>query len=234
MITTNELTSITARQHNGGREQSSSSKKQFKPPTWYVSPEKQIEKVEDFLEKNGYWGGPGNTYARPAIPPVPRFTPRTSSEVLMLTVVLPATDGRALILQRTFEAWWHELTQSGRRSKRIDTSPGQLMLTPGIDLLPGIRWVAFDPDAYHGKSPVWCIEHPIPGVSLASVEVLMAAALFPEWMRSRSSTFPLLSGLQCNLGSSGWDVPALDRGELRTHYALLGTQYATNPTVREC
>ena len=168
-------------------------------PSWYVQPSQQIECVKEFLAN--YGGGSGFTPAD--IPSVPtNFTPRTPTEVLMLAVYLP-DKGKTKGVQRTFDSLWDFVkTPTGYTKWRWDqlkSDSKHLRLLEGIEHRPGIRWVAFDPNANHGKSPQSCWDNLDVASTLAGPEVLMALAHFPMWAASwngNKSPYPNLAGYQ--------------------------------------
>lgn len=188
-------------------------------PPWYLSPDiepnAQIKKVSDFLELHG---GKKKGYRPSDIPAVPYFMPRTKKEVLLLTVMLPYK-GRVKGICRTFDSWWDFIVPPTGLTKwrweELKSNSKRLRLAKGIEYKPGIRWVAFDPDAYQAKSPKQALALSLNDENTpAHAEVLMAAAMFPDWVNSwdgRESPYPLLSGFQF-YRNPGWSmVPDLRR-----------------------
>lgn len=212
---------------------------------WGVTPEMQIEQASAFLALHGR----GQTgFWPPEIPAVPAFAPRTPTELLLLAVYLP-DKGRQTGLQRTFDAWWDFIVPpTGLIKWRWDdlkSDSRHLRLADGIDYKPGIRWVAFDPSKYQGKrSPKDALaQSAIDGTTLAHAEVLMAAAMFPEWVASWNggdSPHPNLSGLQFYWKADWSDVPCLGRWvghhrlKLAAHWADDADSFWSSPVVREC
>jgi hypothetical protein len=212
-------------------------------PSWYSSVDAQIERVSAFLELHGGQEG----FRSSDIPAVPNFTPRTKTEVLLLTVMLP-NKGRVKGFRRTFDSWWDFIVPPSGLTKwrweELKSDSKHLRLAKGIEYKPGIRWVAFDPNAHQGKSPKQALEHVIVyGTTLANAEVLMAAALFPEWVASwdgGKSPYPNMSGYQFCWDSVWSHVPCLGRWDGRRRLGL-GASWAddasvrwSSPVVREC
>jgi hypothetical protein len=173
----------------------------YQSPDWYdASPERQIEKASVFLD---LYGGGQEGFLPSDIPAAPSFTSRTKTEVLLLTVMLP-DKGRVKGLQRTFDAWWDFIVPpvglTKWRWEELKSDSKHLRLASGIKYVPGIRWVAFDPNAYQGKSPKDALAQSVnDGTTLAHAEVLMAAAQFPGWVSSWNggkSPYPNMSALQ--------------------------------------
>ncbi len=213
-------------------------------PSWSVSPEEQIEKVSAFLGLHG-----GQDGFRPAdIPSIPaNFQSRTDTEVLLLTVMLP-DKGRVKGLQRTFDAWWDFTVPPNGLAKcrweELKSDSKHLRLAPGVMYVPGIRWVAFDPNTYQGKSPEQALaQSKVDSTVLAHVEVLVAAALFSDWVASwngSNSPYPNLSALQLHW-NTGWSgVPYLSRWDgsrqlkLFANWADSAFDHWSSPVVREC
>ncbi|MDB5180113.1 MAG: hypothetical protein JWN12_745 [Candidatus Saccharibacteria bacterium] len=148
----------------------------------YASPEEQVRMVIRFLEK--YADGEKGFRAAD-IPLSPKFTPRSDTEQLLLTVMLP-DHGSKSGLMRTFDAWWG-MAYFGRgseksRDREVLSDPEHMRLIDGLEYEPGIRWVAFEPLAFQAVVVRKARQHAASmGVTLAHVEVLIAAALFREW-----------------------------------------------------
>jgi hypothetical protein len=172
-----------------------------KTPSWYTSIDSQVEIASAFLELHG-----GEQGFRPSdIPPAPNWMPRTQTEVLLLTIKLP-DKGWTKGLQRTFDAWWEAIVPpiaiTKYRSYDFLSDRRHLRQANGVAYEPGIRWVIFDPNTYQGKSPrqAHALSAVAENTNLASVEVLIAAAMFPEWVAGwdgRSSPYPYMAGLEC-------------------------------------
>ncbi len=212
-------------------------------PSWYSSVDTQIEKVWNFLELHG--GEEGFTPSD--VPAVPDFTPRTKTEVLLLTVMLP-DKGRVKGFRRTFDSWWDFIVPptglTKWRLEELKSDSKHLRLAKGIEYKPGIRWVAFDPNSYQRKSPKDALaQSATDGTTLAHAEVLMAAAMFPEWVASWDGgklPYPNLSGLQFYWGSDWSRVPCLSRWDGSSQLELnafdaddAGSSWSS-PVVREC
>jgi len=211
-------------------------------PTWYVQPEQQIRIVTEFLKQHGG----GNGFKPADIPPVPtNFVPHTPTAVLMLVVNFRS-------LQNTFNAWWNFITPPpGGYSKwgleLLMSDSKQLRFLPGINYPAGIYWVEFDPNTNQGKSPKSCWNDPSVAQKLASFHILIAAALFPDWVASwdrRKSPYPNMAGYQFKLKKTAWQYcPYLYRLDLaddgRQLRLLVELAYIANygwssPSVREC
>ncbi len=177
------------------------------------SVESQVEVVKKFLEKYGE----GAVGFRPSdIPAAPTVNPRTESGVLLLTVFLPSKRGLNG-LGRTFDAWWDfidpPIGMSKYRMPQLRSGSKDLRLVRGLEYRPGIYWVEFNPVAHQGKATKFALaQSKIDGSRPAGIEVLMAAAQFPEWLsgwNGSSSPYPSMAGLQVHT-STGWtDVPYL-------------------------
>jgi hypothetical protein len=204
----------------------------------------QIERVSTFLNLHGS----GQEGFRPSdIPAAPNFTPRTKTEVLLLAVYLP-DKGRVKGFRRTFDAWWDFIVPPTGLTKwrweELKSDSKHLRLAPGIEYKPGIRWVAFDPNAYQGKSPKDALtQSAVDGTVLAHAEVLMAAAMLPEWVSSWNggkSPYPNISGLQFYWNTDWSGVPYLSRWgghrqlELDAFWAGYDDSFFASPSVREC
>lgn len=212
-------------------------------PSWYSSVDAQIERVSAFLELHGGQEG----FRSSDIPAVPNFTPRTKTEVLLLTVMLP-DKGRVKGVRRTFDAWRDFIVPPAGlikwRWEELKSDSKHLRLASGIDHKPGIRWVAFDPNTHQGKSPKQALQHVIThGTTLANAEVLMAAALFPEWVLSWNggdSPYPNMSGYKFNWDTAWSGVLCLDRWDGARRLRLRGLWAGhrngnwSSPSVREC
>lgn len=212
-----------------------------KQPSWYVSPEDQLKKVKTFNAALD-WG-----FVTENIPAIPGSWQHNPNEVLMLAVSLPPK-GRKSGLHRTFDELWNLIEAPDGYTKyrwdELKATTKLLRQAPGYNHTPGIRWVVFNPNAYHGKSPEAVLKQSkIDNAQLAGLEVLMATLLFPTWATSwngDSSPYPNMSALQF-YWNSGWSrVPYLDRWdvarrlELRAHWAVGSREDFASPSVREC
>jgi len=216
------------------------------PPTWYVSPDRQLERVKA-MNRERNWG-----FRDTQFPLVPEsFVPLTSTEILMLAVYFPSSNEEDNGLNRTFDELWNAIGfidgVEKVRSSDVVSEFGDLQLSGSSSWEPGVRWVAFDPNAYRLNS----VDRALMaakrgGISLAHVEVFMAAALFPEWILSwsdLSNPSPALSGLSARrqFYSLKWvDTLRLSLdlriGELRLsrlpHYRSNVGRSQSSPTVR--
>lgn len=210
-------------------------------PSWYISPSAQLERVKR-LNVERQWG-----FSESDFPSVPEdFRPRTDTEVLLLVVYLPKR-GKQSGPQRTFDELW-QLTEAPNgytkwRWEELKSDSEHLRLAPGYDHIPGIRWVAFDPNAYRGKSPKTALQSLSGDTRLAGTEVLMAALLFPGWASSWNGTdspCPNLSGLQFYWNTDWSDVPCLSRWDdyrqlgLSANWADNADSGWASPSVRKC
>jgi len=210
--------------------------------TWYVSPERQLERVKQ-LNAEREWG-----FTESDIPSIPEnFTPRTATEVLLLAVYLPKK-GKVSGLQRTFDELWQLIKAPQGLTKyrwdELKSDSKHLRSAPGHSHKPGIRWVAFDPNTYRAKSPEQALKlSEQDNVQLAGVEILMAELLFQSWATSwngDSSPFPNLSGLQFYWNTDWSYVPYLYRWdddrqlELSAIWAVSGSSRYASPSVGEC
>lgn len=213
-------------------------------PSWQTLVDMQIEKVSAFLELHG---GGQEGFRASDIPAVPDFTPRTKTERLLLAVYLP-NKVHAKGLRRTFDAWWDFIVPpiglTMHRCDELRINSKRLRLASGIEYKPGIRWVAFDPNTYQGKSPKDALaQSAIDGTTLAHAEVLMAAAMFPEWVSSWNggkSPYPNMSALQFHWNTHWSLVPFFHRWDDGSRLDLLtlwndrADALWSSPTVWEC
>ena len=208
---------------------------------WYVSPEQQLEKVRQ-LNSEYKWGFEESDFPSE----IPEFTPRTSTEWLLLVVYLP-DKGKVKGLQRTFNAWWDVMTAPDGfdkvRWEKLDSDPKHLRLVSGTEHQPGIRWVVIDPNANPGLSPEAALKSVTEVTSLAGVEVLALAALCPGWVTSwngKGSPFPNMSGLQFYYNSAWSLVPCIRRWvdyrmlKLDAYWAGDASSGWASPAVRKC
>lgn len=209
-------------------------------PSWYVSPQQQLERVKTFLEHQD-WGFS-------SVPPVPEgFVPRTATEVLMLNVRLPKK-GKQPGLHRTFDTLWQLIEAPNGYNKwrmpELKATAKLLRQAPGYGHEADISWIGFDPNAYQGLSPEAALKQSKEdGVCLAGTEVLMAAWLFPDWVTSwdgRSSPYPNLSGIQFYWDTDWSHVPYLVPWDCSRHldlnavWADYSVEVFASPSVREC
>ena len=184
-------------------------------PDWWLEPEQQIEKVQAFLDRNGMFR---------TIPPAPYFRQLTLFEVLMLAVYMPAymgVDG----VQRTRDAWSSFIVPPKGCVKHVwdefSSDSNHLRLLGGIKHRPDIRWIVIDLNANMDMSPKSCWNNPQIASRLASVEVLMAAAIFDKWQPNCN-----LAGYQFYDGKE-WDMaPCLTNVDVSGQ--LIETAYPAN------
>lgn len=206
-------------------------------PSWYVEPTEQIRKVGDFLAL--YSGG--NGFRCTDIPDIPDRFELVGNDVFLLTVSLPNSGG----ISSSFDAWWKFITlpQGYTTWRWEELTADRLLLESGHGYEPGIHWVAFNPSAHQGLSPAEAfVASEKSDAKLARIEVLTAAAMFPEWPLSwngSSSPYPQLSGFRFLWKQNGPQcVPYLS---FRSDYQLaLWARRAdalpnwASPTVRRC
>jgi len=212
-------------------------------PEWYESPEKQVETGTKYLEENG--NEPGFTAAD--IPAIPTdFVPRTPTEVLMLVITLP-DKGKVKLTQRNFDALWNFIVPPEGFSKwrwsELISNAKFLRYIKGICKKPGMRWVGFDPEVYIGLSPDQALaQAAIDGITLASDEVLMAAALFKKWAicwDGKKWHYPNMSTYQLKWGAAWRSTPYLGRWDDGHRLGLSAIDsggangYWSSPAVRE-
>ncbi len=208
-----------------------------------VAPAQQLERVKQ-LNQERDWG-----FAEADFPEVPQDVTLNEGEVLLLATYLSPQRGKQSGLRRTLEELWDLIGLSGYDKSRwegLRSDAKHLRLAPGHDYRPGVRWVVFNPNAYHGLSPESALARATEdNVQLAGLEVLMALVQFPDWATrwdGSTNPYPWLSGLQFNWDDSStpWSrVPYLRRwdGIRRLRFS---TDWASNadsswgsPSVRE-
>jgi len=192
--------------------------KQWRPPTWYVSPERQLERARQI------WRGR-------ALPEPPNaFTPATATEVLLLHV------------PDTFSNLWNKIVVPEGHFKAYEeglkTDRQNLRPAPNKRVYAEPVWLAFDPEHGKGKRPdmLWNQDN------LAASEVLSALIQFPDWLHAwfRSASAPNLSGYQLKYGGTWSRVPVLHRWDDEERLELLADSadrrhsYWASPSVREC
>lgn len=185
----------------------------YKMPEWYEPPGAQIETAKRYLEENG--NEPGFTAAD--IPAIPSdFFPITPTEVLMLVITLP-DKGKVKLIQRNFEALWGFIVPPKGFSKwrwsELISNTKFLRYIKGICKKPGMRWVGFDPECYSNLSPDQALAQAAKDkITLASDEVLMAAALFKKWAKcwdGKKWHYPNMSAYQFKWGADWRSTPYL-------------------------
>jgi hypothetical protein len=180
--------------------------------------------------------------------PAPRDFVAESPNGVLLPIGQLAPKGKQPSLERTFDGLWKLYEPPAGYTKwrwdRLKADAKHLRQAPGYDWNPGVRWVEFDPTAYHGLSPENALKQSTTdNVQLGGIEVLWALLLLPEWVTSWNGTdspYPNLSGLQF-YWESGWsNVPCLRRWGgsrqvgLDAIWAAYAGGYWSSPVVREC
>ena len=209
-------------------------------PSWYVSPTRQLERVKQLNMLHG-WGFQDSDF------PAVIGASLRDNEVLLLAVYLPAK-GRKSGLLHTFDELWDACESPTGYTKwrwpELKATAKLLRQAPRYDHTPGIRWVVFDPNAYHGLSSEAALKQSkTDGVRLAGVEGLIANLLFPTWATSwdgNKSPHPWLSGLQF-YWDSGWSQSVYLRywdGDRRVSVNADWSDFVLSsfgsPSVREC
>lgn len=194
-------------------------------PSWYVSPEQQLERAR-------------RLWPNTVLPEPPKeFIPRTKSEVLLLhvpdsfdslwgKVVTPTKDGVSYIKSR------FDFVESDKRNLR---------LTPGkVEYMEPV-WLAFDPEHGKGERPdsFWG------RADLAASEVLSALIQFPEWSLTwfmGGVSAPNLTGYQLKRKGIWSSVPYLGRVDNDNRHQLVLNDHRpayrlsgwSSPLAREC
>jgi hypothetical protein len=218
-------------------------------PNWYVSPEQQLERVRA-INVQCEWG-----FAESDFPAVPIFTPRSSTEVLLLAVYLSQM-GTVGGVQRTFdehiaviESQLRDVSYEYWRAEGIESDRNHLRLfgTARSEPRPGLRWVAYDYAASHDPEngrhvdDTWKANANNPAAS----EVLSALMLFPEYgpsMDGDKMPYANLRGYQVDLLDENTWLHVLyvmnwlsyrSLGMLR-HESDYANGKLVSPVVREC
>lgn len=205
-----------------------------------VSLEDQVELVHQ-LNINERWG-----FVESDFPAIPDDSSRLPSEQLLLSAYLPPAHGMSGPERTLLSLWRSVASPQGivEKSETInfDTHSDYLRVIGGV-WNPGLRWVYFDPSAFYGvPSNHALIEAIASGRDLAGTEVLMAAHLFPGWVRDftlSTTPRPLLGGLRL-LSSGRWASVPLFAKSVHQRKFSLGTYGASShpdrcsvPTVRQ-
>lgn len=193
----------------------------WNPPTWWRTPEQQLECAHQL-------------WPNTVLPEPPKkFIPQTESEVLLLhvpdsfdslwdKVVAPTKDG----VSHTKYRW--EGVKSDKRNLRL--APNKVEYTEPV-------WLAFDPERGKGGRPdaFWG------QVDTAASEVFSALIQFPDWPLTwfNCASAPNLSGYQLMYYENWPHVPYLYRGgysrlELNNGRADTPAGRWSSPSVREC
>jgi len=159
-------------------------------PDWYIQPKEQIDRVREFLWRNGdIWKVPNG------VPQIPsHYQPVTSGELLMLGVYLDAQDRTPGSIM-TARRWWEFIEPPDGYSKlcELEFDPELMKLADGIEYRSGIRWIGIDPYANSGASARFLWENPdealqSKGIWLAGPELFMAVGIFPGYKLSWNGT----------------------------------------------
>jgi hypothetical protein len=187
-------------------------------PSWYVSPERQLERARQL-------------WPNAVLPEPPKeFTPRTKSEVLLLHV--PDTFDNLWNLVNAPEGYTKYRWDGVKADKRnLRLAPGKAEYTEPV-------WLAFDPEHGRGERPdsFWG------QADTAASEVFSALIQFPEWSLAwfNGASAPNLSGYQLKYDGSWSRVPCLDRWdggrqlELGVGWAGSRGDGWSSPSLREC
>ena len=187
-------------------------------PSWYVSPERQLERARQL-------------WPNAVLPEPPKeFTPRTKSEVLLLHV------------PDSFDSLWDKVdAPTGYTKYRWDgvkSDKRNLRLAPNKVEYTEPVWLAFDPERGKGERPdsFWG------QADTAASEVFSALIQFPEWSLAwfNGASAPNLSGYQLKYDGNWSHVPCLGRWdgvrrlELDDDWAGGRDGSWSSPSVREC
>lgn len=190
----------------------------WNPPTWWRTPEQQLARARQL-------------WPNAVLPEPPKeFTPRTSSEVLLLH----APD--------TFDSLWNKVdAPTGYTKYRWDgvkADKRNLRLSPNKREYMEPVWLAFDPEHGKGERPdsFWG------WADVAASEVLSALIQFPDWSLSwfNGASAPNLAGYQIKYDANWSYGPYLDRWDvnhrlgLDNGWTVRGGSGFASPSVREC
>lgn len=158
----------------------------------FVSPLEQLANLRRWNEDRR-WHLPQSVFDDVDVTVAPRASPLV---IDVLTVDLPG-QGAADGTQRTCDEWWTLAALRQPRSWCWDerkTGPKPVRLPDAAQHRPGVRRVTLDLgahwDARRGARPL-----EVRGPSSAAAEILVAAAHFPEWVRSMDGRTVLFVGL---------------------------------------
>ena len=161
----------------------------WNPPTWWRTPEQQLERARQF-------------WPNAVLPEPPKeFTPRTKSEVLLLHV------------PDTFDSLWDKVVAPDGYTKYrwegVKADKRNLRLAPNKVEFDRPVWLAFDPERGKGERPdsFWG------QADLAASEVFSALIQFPEWPLAwfNGASAPNLTGYQLKYDGNWSLVPFLLR-----------------------
>lgn len=187
-------------------------------PSWYVSPEQQLERARQL-------------WPNAVLPEPPKeFTPRTKSEVLLLHV------------PDSFDSLWDKaIAPTGYTKYRwegVKSDKRNLRLSPNKREYTEPVWLAFDPERGKGERPdsFWG------QADTAASEVFSALIQFPEWSLAwfNGASAPNLSGYQLKYDGNWSNVPCLYRWggdrQLRLDGGWADRRNGrwSSPSVREC
>ena len=187
-------------------------------PSWYISPERQLERARQL-------------WPNAVLPEPPKeFTPRTKSEVLLLHV------------PDSFDSLWDKVNvptgYTKYRWEDVKSDKRNLRLAPNKREYTEPVWLAFDPEHGKGERPdsFWG------QADCAASEVFSALIQFPEWSLAwfNGASAPNLSGYQLKYDGNWSHVPCLGRWDVVRQLELLdgwaGGRYGywSSPSVREC
>lgn len=192
---------------------------QITPPTWWWrTPEQQLARARQL------WPG------RELPEPPEQFTPRTTSEVLLLHV------------PDTFDNLWSMVVAptgyTKRRLPAVKADRSNLRLAPNKREFTQPVWLAFDPEHGRGARPnsFWG------QADIAANEVFSALIQFPDWPLAwfNGASVPNLAGYQFKRDGKWFCVPYLYRRDddqlgLGVDWAAdQGSNNWSSPSVREC
>ena len=190
----------------------------WNPPTWWRTPEQQLECAHQL-------------WPNTVLPEPPKkFIPQTESEVLLLHV--PDTFDNLWNLVNAPEGYtkcrW-EGVKSDKRNLRL--APNKREYTEPV-------WLAFDPEHGKGERPdsFWG------RADIAASEVLSALIQFPDWPLTwfNGASAPILSGYRLKYDGNWSLVPCLRRWDgvrrlgLHVRWAVRRGGHWSSPSVRGC
>jgi hypothetical protein len=131
----------------------------------------------------------------------------------------------------TFEDWWNFIVPPEGYSKKYPKIVDFIEAKKKIKKSPSIRWVGFDPEAYIGLTADQALRQSAADkVTLSHYEILVAAAQFPNWVKSWGHKtadgysrwhHPNIPALQLRLEDYSQESPCIARWDNRRQLELL-------------
>lgn len=187
---------------------------EIQPPTWWRTPEQQLERARQL-------------WPDVVLPEPPKkFIPRTESEVLLLHV------------PDSFGFLWEnvEVPVGGSDKYGMGDATQDPQLAPNKREYTKPIWLAFDPEHGKGERPDLFWER----ADIAASEILSALIQFPEWPRAwrGSASAPNLSGYRLDASFSSFNMLYVyfsypDFG-LYLNSGYVARPSWSSPVVREC